>query len=356
MKQLHLVMAHPSDLCFAWQTAVNLYNQRKYGLSNKARILVYSPHDRKKLPGIWKFLETKFPESKFFYYTGTKTLSDTIGVTSYIPLLRPYILQKHWEEFPELKNDAIFYHDSDIVFTKDPKFLNECKDDDINYLSDTKSYLNSDYFQAKRKDVLKEKEDRFRTVDPLQEVARFMGITREIFIENRANTGGAQYLLKNIDKNFWKDVFDNCIQIRTYLMDINKRFFANEDAGYQSWTADMWAVIGNLWKRKAQVVCPEIMNFSWSSEEIENWTIKGIYHDAGAGPEPFERNGKKLRAFYKKGNPIKLGENTFYDYILSPGHPDLKTPFDDNLSWVSPELCSSKYVEEILLTKQFLNQ
>ena len=74
-----------------------------------------------------------------------------------------------------------------------------------------------------------------------------------------------------------------CIRdsIRTYLQTVNKEFFINENEGFQSWCADMWAVLWNLWVREKEVkVIPE-MGFSWGPDPITKLETHPIYHNAG---------------------------------------------------------------------------
>ncbi len=344
-KPLHLISCIPNSPQFLWETANNLYNQRKYGLSNKARVLIFLTNSSlsQGFDSRWKFLEHRFPEVKFFYYKDLANIERVIRAFNYIPLLRPWLLEQHWKEFPELQNGVIYYHDSDTVFTNFPNFLRDLKDDSTCYLSDTKSYLNYDYLIGKKKDAKIQEFDSQKVVNKLETI---LGIPEGTFLKNNNSTGGAQYLLKNIDIQFWKDVFNNSIEIRSYLSDINKRFFESEDAGYQSWCADMWAVLGNLWKREFEVKTPKEMDFCFATDSVDKWDEKIIYHDANASPKPIKIGDTYHRTFWKKGP-----ENS---YTKGWESDELRSPFDDDLSFVSKELCSSKYVECLLETKKYL--
>lgn len=356
MKDLKLISCIPDNSSFLWQTAVNLLNARTYGFSDKAQVLIFLSDDQldKGFNGKWKFLEKKFPETSFFYYPDTQGVTKIMTSFNYIPVLRQWMLKEHWKLYPDLQNSTIYYHDSDTVFTKYPTFLDILRDDEINYLSDTKSYLNVDYFNGKIKDVLPEKLEAYKQIDLMARIANITKSKTEDWYSNKDNTGGAQYLLKNIDQQFWEDCMAHSLAIRTYLMDINKRFFESEDRGLQSWCADMVSVIGNLWARDKKVITPQEMNFAWATEYTDSWDRNTIYHDASASPDPTLKDGKELRTFFKRGNRIKLGGQDFFDYILDWEAPMLKTPFDDDLSYVSPELCSYKYCQEIQKTKDFL--
>lgn len=331
-KELIFISACPDDLYFSWQYEVFIENVRRLGYTNEIRVLLYLPFDR--VPSgwnpVWDKLEERYKDSnvKFFRYVDEDNILHTIYSVQYIPLLRPYVLRRHFEEHPELKDKAIFYHDSDIVFTKYLDFSPFLKDD-VCYLSDTRSYINSDYWDSKIKDVRPDALESFKLIDTLEECSNLLGINRSIVEANKEVSGGAQYLLKNIDADFWKDVFEGCIKIRKYLTytigGINSHFFETEDQGYQSWCADMWSVLWNIWKRDVKTEIPKELDFAWATDVIEKADSVYLYHDAGA-------SGATPDLFYKR----------HYNYVNNTS-----TPFIDDLSFVNPKMCSSFYTNEI---------
>jgi hypothetical protein len=173
--------------------------------------------------------------------------------------------------------------------------LDKFLEDDINYLSDTNSYINASYFDSKVNQVLPEKLEEYKTRDVLAEIASVVGISREIAEANNDHSGGAQYLLKNVDADFWSKVMNDCILIRTYLQKVNREFFKDENAGYQSWCADMWAVLWNIWFREQETkVVPELA-FAWATDPITKLDTHTIFHNAGIVSE----TGNGYLAFYK---------------------------------------------------------
>jgi hypothetical protein len=74
---------------------------------------------------------------------------------------------------------------------------------------------------------------------------------------------------------------NDCIIIRKYLQHINKQFFASEEKGFQSWCADMWAVLWNLWLRDIETKNISEMDFSWASDPIEKVHKLGMFHNDG---------------------------------------------------------------------------
>jgi hypothetical protein len=277
MKDLKFVQACPSDVYYTWQVHLWLESLKNIGHSDKAISVIFTPAGRENRDK-WKQIEDLYPESEFHYYTDEDNLNQLLGI--YIPVLRPYVLWKHFKANPELSEKAIFYCDSDILFTKDfnvDKFL----DDEVNYLSDTNSYINAKYFDSKLKDVLPAKLEDYKKIDVLGDLTKVIGISREIAEANNEHSGGAQYILKNIDADFWADVKKDCITIRSFLMSINKQYFESENKGFQSWCADMWAVLWNLWKRERTTRNAKELEFSWASDPIEKVHRLGIFHNAG---------------------------------------------------------------------------
>jgi hypothetical protein len=278
MRDLKFICAQPDDVYFTWQVHLWLESLRKLGHSDKAIVLVFTPNFREPNDK-WQKIVDLYPEAEFaFYRDDDNTISDMLGI--YVSVLRPYTLMRYFQDHPEMKEKALFYCDCDVYFTE--KFnIDQYVDNDVHYLSDTNSYINARYFDSKQHDVLPNKLEEYKQRDILEETTNLCGITRFIAEKSNEDSGGAQYLLKNIDADFWKHVMEDCISIRVSLMAVNREFFESEDRGFQSWCADMWAVLWNLWRRGDDTkVIPE-MEFSWASDPIEKVERLGIFHNAG---------------------------------------------------------------------------
>lgn len=331
MKELRVLTCQPNDLYFNWQLRVQLHNLRKHGLSDKYTALIWEHDDRKNKETFaeeWRKLQEDFPEASFsFIRDKTGELPRLIKTMNYIPLLRPWLLHDYFSDNPWLKDCAVLYIDSDVVFTKKPDF-DKLLEDDTCYLSDTKSYIAASYFDSKVKDVLPDKLELYKQTDVLDELMKEFNLTREKAVMEEDNSGGAQYLLKGIDAEFWHQVFLGCIKILLNLRGVNRRFFENENKGFQSWCADMWSILFTLWANKYTTACPKEMDFCWATDPIEKWDQVQIYHDAGAT----SRNHDKAILFHKR--ELKYVNNE-------------ATPFEDDLSDVSDKHCSKNYVKEI---------
>lgn len=277
MKDLRFVCVQPDDSYFTWQVHLWLESLKEIGHSDKAIVLIYIPTVRDK-NNKWQQVIDLYPEAEFHFYKDEGDLDKYLPI--YIPILRPWTLWRHFKENPDLSSKAIFYCDSDVVFTKDFN-IDAFIEDDICYLSNTNSYINATYFESKERDVLPNKLEEYKTRDILGELMSLIGLEKQIAYDNNDHSGGAQYLLKEVDATFWNKVMNDSMMIRTYLQKVNKDFFESEGKGYQSWCADMWAVLWNLWFRGQETKVIKEMNFSWATDPIERLEENMIFHNAG---------------------------------------------------------------------------
>lgn len=342
-KDLVFINCQPDDMHFLWEVEVQINNLRKYNLSDKLKVLVYWEQKENKYSVNlqWLVLSRKYPEVEFsFYKNDENDLPLNIISNVYVSALRPYCLKKYWKANPDLKDKAVFYLDSDVVFIKEPK-LEDLINNDKCYVSNTRSYLGIEYMRNKALEANLDK-DHFIDI-----AAKIIGIDKETIIKNDEHCGGAQYLLKNVTADFWEKVQQDCILIRNRFRLENIRHFQElgakradknvENAGIQSWCADMWALLYNLYYYNLEVESPEEMEFIWSTDRVESIPeYKTILHNAGVGPDNNSFLFDKIR--YRYGQP-------YMD----------KWPFEENFDYVSKDYASYLYVNEIKDTyKQFI--
>lgn len=299
--------AQPAITYYAWQVEVMIHSFIKNGVNPNNIEIVCSYTDE--VPELWRRLATHYNTVRFFFYKDTRFNSN------YVSSIRPHILDKHWKAYPELQNDVILYHDCDIALVK-PLDLSTLLSDDICYVSDTVGYINIDYIRSKGEQY----------VDLMTGIVGINKITLEHY---NKDSGGAQYLLKNIPQGFWEKVYwDSENLFRQVNLLIEK-----EKPGHpiQIWCADMWAVLWNLWLYgKLVKVVPELC-FTVATSFRSELSNCSIYHNAGV----VERNGIQ---FYKP------------EFIN-------KLPYDINAEEYDPNFCSRDYVELIkeVSTKTILN-
>jgi len=312
-KKVTFICAQPDVPYFHWQVEVLIHNFMKSGI-NPNWIEVLFAFDTSPSPeGIE--LASKYPFVRFFFYK--KTPCDNYG---YIPILRPDILEQHFLRFPDLSSEAIFYHDSDIIFRELPDF-NKLLNDKIWYFSDTASYIGSNYIKSK-------------SIDLFESMCNISGVSKDLVEKNESNSGGAQYLMKDVDYLFWRDVKFVSLDLYKYMSErenTERQALSDEELKtynpIQKWCADMWAVFWCGLKRGAEIRISEELSFSWGSTQGQKeWNKHKIYHNAGV----VSNQGGKV--FYK-------GE--FID----------KSPFDSDFSEIDSNHNTYNYVQAILYAK-----
>lgn len=261
---LRFVSAQPATNYYAWQVEVMLNNFMEMGVNpNSIDIVCWKPNGI--VPEEWSKLANNYP-ARFFFY------DDTRETKHYISSIRPNILKQHWLNNPDLKWESIFYHDSDIVFTKPISewITDEMITDKKWYGSDTRWYIGHDYIIGKGEDIL-------------SEMCRITNIDKELVKSNELNSIGAQYLMKGIDFDFWDDVERDSEILYKEITDLNN-FKLSLDPSYhtlQIWCADMWGVLWNGWKRGNQTICHPNFDFSWGTSTEEDYHKLNIMHNAG---------------------------------------------------------------------------
>ena len=261
---LRFVSAQPATNYYAWQVEVMLNNFMEMGVNpNSIDIVCWKPNGI--VPEEWSKLANNYP-ARFFFY------NDTRETKHYISSIRPNILKQHWLNNPDLKWESIFYHDSDIVFTKPISewITDEMITDKKWYGSDTRWYIGHDYIIGKGEDIL-------------SEMCRITNIDKELVKSNELNSIGAQYLMKGIDYQFWDDVERDSEILYKEITDLNN-FKLSLDPSYhtlQIWCADMWGVLWNGWKRGNETICHPNFDFSWGTSTEEDYHKLNIMHNAG---------------------------------------------------------------------------
>ena len=307
MKNLRYISVQPAIQYYTWQVEVMINNFLKNNINPNNVDIICSIRDGN-IPEDWTKLANKFNTVRFFFY------NDTRENVAYISSIRPHILKKHFEAHPYLKDEVIFYHDCDMVFTKPvdwSKFLH----DDVWYLSDTNSYVNSTYVKSKGCGIY-------------EHMCELIGISEDIPEKYVNDGGGAQYIMKNIDATFWEKVEKDSEALYRYFCE--HLITHPESPTYhpiQKWTADMWAVLWNAWFFGHDTKVVKEMDFCWPMNPLTQWESNDIFHNAGVVHESSTRD----KLFYKG-----LYINTL--------------PYDIKQEDYKEGVCGSKYVEEIIET------
>jgi hypothetical protein len=284
-KNLRFVSAQPAIPYYTWQVEVMLNNFIEMGINlNNVDIVCWKENGI--IPEAWSKLASAYA-ARFFFY------DDTRITKHYTSSIRPNILKQHWEAHPYLKDETIFYHDCDIIFTKPIKdwITNDMISDDKWYGSDTRWYIGHDYILSKGDDVL-------------TKMCEIVGIHKGVVKGYEKNAIGAQYIMKDLTSYFWDKVER---ESEILFKDINELNIQKKqkDANHhelQIWCADMWAVLWNGWKMRKHTECHPNLDFCWATSSEEDYHKMNIFHNAGV-------TGTNDGRFYKAHYMDKLPYN-----------------------------------------------
>jgi len=332
------ISAQPAEYYFLWQLEIQLQNFEDIGIPQKMIqvILAYNPAEG--IPPVFEDFTKKNNQAYFFFYP------DTRNDPQYLSSVRPHILEQHFKQFPELENEVIFYHDSDIFFRSrlDETILSQT---DYWYFSDARNYVSSTY--------LKNFGHKF-----FFDICRLVDIDSKFVEDNDKNSGGAQHVMKGVNASFWKNVEMDSEKLYIFLKEFNTG--REKDAkDVQAWCADMWAVLWNAWKMKKEVIIHDELNFSWPKDHISNFYQCKIFHNSGVFTQ--DKYDYFCKLLFKKNNPYDVDFSTvksdscsikFVELIQNLANKQLKINISDCTLVISATSLSYQQQERLI---QYLN-
>lgn len=313
--------AQPDNYYFLWQLELQIFNLKNLGIpARDIHILLGYDPDTGLQQYFKEFIGINM-DAMFFPYP------DFRESKKYPSSVRPHIIKQHIRSYPELAKTPIFYIDSDVLLRELPDF-EKLEKDDCWYVSDTRNYLDGNYIL------------RVGSNELFSGMCKLIGISPILVIENSENTGGAQYILKDISYEFFDKVerdseslfslmnmYNNSSAEQEYIQSGKLR---REYQGIQAWCSDMWALLWNAWLYGKKVYIHEELDFCWPNEPIKSWYEKKILHYSGVIKE-------KKENFFCKGN-----------YVHS-------SPFYDSIDYIDKSSCSYPVVSIIKNYRKELN-
>ena len=303
MNNIVFVTAQPDVPYFHWQVKIYVHNFTSLGINPNDIHVVFSTLGNNVL--------SEGANSLKELGINVHTYKDERTNKTYIPSIKPYLISKWLEQYPQFGN-CFFLHDADIIFRELPNF-DELLNDNISYLSDTIGYIGYEYIM----DCCRRYEKQHPTTNQgqlLQEMCDVIGIDVNIVKDNQLNSGGGQYIIKNTDHKLWEKIYNDSTPLYSQMLDYQKRYPINPGQ-IQFWTAEMWSVLWNLWLYGVETKITKELDFSWATDNIDVYNKKPILHMAGV------TDNLKLTKFYKgefiNVDPIeKLKQNPkHFDYI-----------------------------------------
>jgi len=304
MSELLYVTAQPDVPYFHWQCEIYGHNFTEMGIKPSQIHIIFGLVNGATEPSEGALSLTKKGYNVHFY-------NDERDKKHYIPSIKPYLVHKWLEQFPE-NGKVFFLHDADIVFRELPNY-DLLLDDDYCYLADTKGYIAYSYII----DCCR----RYENAHPiskenqlLREMVDVVGIDIDCVASNQDNSGGGQYIIKNTTSEQWYKIYNDSTTLYDQMIDYQRRFPISPGE-IQFWTAEMWSVLWNLWCFGKDTKIIKELDFSWATDNIDIYNKKPILHMAGV------TDNLKDTKFYKGDyiiiNPLdKLKENiNHFEYI-----------------------------------------
>lgn len=304
MNNLLFVSAQPDVPYFMWQIKLYIHNFIEKGIK---------PQDIHVVLGLVNGKNEPSEESKKLSQFGVNVhyFKDERYNKSYIPSIKPYLISK-WLQLNEDYGKMFFLHDSDIIFRELPK-IDELINDDVCYMSDTIGYIGYDYLINCCERYEKQHENTEKG-QLLKEMCDVIGVDVDVVKENQKNSGGGQYIIKNTNPELWDKIYKDSIRLYKQILNYEKRFPIN-NGRIQSWTAEMWSLLWNLWLYGFNTKISDKLSFSWATDNVSKYEKHPILHMAGI------TDGMKKTKFYKgefiNVDPIiKLkNDENYFDYV-----------------------------------------
>jgi len=304
MSELLFVTAQPDVPYFHWQCEVYCHNFVEKGIKPSQIHIILGMFNGGKVPSENGLKLREKGYNVHFY-------SDDRDKRHYIPSIKPYLISKWLEEYPE-NGELFFLHDADIILRELPD-LEKYLTDDVCYMADTKGYIGHDYIMS----CCHRYESEHPTSEKnqlMQEMCDIVGINIECLKNNQESSGGGQYIIKKTTSKNWYDIYNDSNNLYDQMHSYQKRFPINHGQ-IQFWTAEMWSLLWNLWCLEKETKIINELNFCWATDSIDNYEKKYILHMAGV------LDGMKTTKFYKgdyiNSSPLeKLTENeNYFDFV-----------------------------------------
>lgn len=273
------ISGQPIAPYFIWQLDILLQNLHSLNAEKDNIHVLFSYRTEEERSMIEAFGEKNRQFARTFGY------SDTRERNAYPPSERAHIFSKHFAAYPELEEETLFLHDSDLLFRELPD-LGALAEGNVWYTADTRSYTGYEYLSG------------ILTTVELRELTGIVGVTEELIKRNDLNAGGAQWIIKKVTASFWSKVEKDCETMYEYLLLVNsRRKYLNASqklAAIQSWCADMWCILWNGWWEGRNISISDELDFCWPTDHIEEWQRKKILHYSGNVDENDKRHFRKV--------------------------------------------------------------
>jgi hypothetical protein len=304
MEDILFVTAQPDVPYFHWQVKLYTHNFIEKGINPCKIHVIFGLTNNQKEPSEGALELCDYGYNVHFY-------NDHRNNKSYIPSIKPYLVSRWLFEHPEY-GKTFFLHDADIIFRELPDF-NSMLNDDMCYLSDTIGYIGYNYIM----DCCERYEKNHSSSEKgqlLKEMSDIVGLDVGKIKINQDNSGGGQYLLKNMTYELWEKIYLDCVPLYKQMHDYHRRFPISPGE-IQFWTAEMWSLLWNLWLNDFETKVVKDLDFSWATDDVKVYEKRPILHMAGVTEDL--RGDKFYKGDYINKDPIQMlvEDENHFEYV-----------------------------------------
>lgn len=274
------VSVQPDHSYFWWQVETYVHNFCQKGVDPKDIHVVYLYGNSPSYES--SRILVKYPQVNIHHFRDTR-LDRT-----YIPSIKPFGMNLLLSEFPQMNEEPIFYHDSDIIFTSLPDW-SPFEADNKWWGSNCGSYLGPKYVISKG-------------VEQFVAMSKMIGIDPAIIKSEIFDSIGAQLIIKGTDAAFWKKVTKDSDDLYRLMLRWTQTYQAKGLAPHpiQAWTAEMWSTLWNAWLYGHETRKHWSLDFSFATDTVEKAKLLKIMHNAGVtGPH----NGQFYKGDWRYRDP-----------------------------------------------------
>jgi hypothetical protein len=155
-------------------------------------------------------------------------------------------------------------------------------------------------------------------------MCRIVGCHPFLIRDRQSQSGGAQYLMRGVDFQFFDKMERDCERMYREVTDLNnkKKQLDPKHHELQIWCTDMWCLLWGAWMRGYDTHVSPALEFCWATDPLEKFEKNYIFHNAGV---------------------TKAGEGFFYKGLYTNS-----LPYQDERYPINPQSASSKYHELLM--------
>jgi len=262
-----ILVPMPDHPYYHWQARVQ-YRE----LARQGRAVTYLVYTRGRR-GPSRALKRALPESAVEWWGDWRTPEEM----TYNAAMKPWLVGKWLERWPEAETDAHMVLDPDAIPTEHFEMPRVTEVDWA--ATDTDTYTGAAYLESKN------------AWEPL---------CASLGAENPPRQGvGAQVVFTGSAAHLWSLVAQESIRVHGILSDIEP---PDGELPVQAWCAEMYVMPILAAQQGIEVQADPSMDMVWAGDDIEGWQGAGFFHNAGVT----EENGRdfcKLR--YRNSDPAR---------------------------------------------------